>query len=124
KTGAECHGVIADQADAGNVRSVFHEVDEKFGTLDVMINNAAVASAKLTKSSIEELTYEISANYVGYVACTREAVERMRNGGHIVNIGSMSADLREAGSIYASTKAAVQAFSESLRKEVNERGIN
>ena len=46
------------------------------------------------------------------------------SGGHIVNIGSMSADLREAGSeVYVATKAGIQAFSESLRKTANKQGI-
>lgn len=44
--------------------------------------------------------------------------------GHIVHIGSMSADVRETGSsVYVATKAGVQGFAESLRKEVNEDGI-
>ena len=44
--------------------------------------------------------------------------------GHIVLIGSMSADLRSGGSsIYAATKSGIQAFAEALRKEVNPEGI-
>lgn len=44
--------------------------------------------------------------------------------GHIVNIGSMSADVRETGSsAYVATKAGIQGFSEALRKEVNAHGI-
>jgi NADP-dependent 3-hydroxy acid dehydrogenase YdfG len=62
---------------------------------------------------------------VGYIACAREAVSRMKGrGGHIVNVGSMSADLREEeNSVYVATKAAIQAFSGSLRKTVNPEGI-
>jgi NADP-dependent 3-hydroxy acid dehydrogenase YdfG len=57
---------------------------------------------------------------------THEAVKRMKaNGwGHIVNIGSMSADVREKdSSVYVATKAGIQGFSEALRKEVNALGI-
>ena len=47
-----------------------------------------------------------------------------KGGGHIVNVGSMSADLREpGGDVYVATKAGIQGFSESLRKKVNEMGI-
>jgi NADP-dependent 3-hydroxy acid dehydrogenase YdfG len=49
---------------------------------------------------------------------------RARGEGHIVLVGSMSADVREVGSsIYVATKAGIQGFAESLRKEVNEQGI-
>lgn len=57
------------------------------------------------------------------MACTREAIDRMKKYrlGHIVNVGSMSADVREEGSsVYVATKAAIQGFSEALRKEVNQ----
>ena len=60
------------------------------------------------------------------MAMAHEAIERMkaRGQGHIVNIGSMSADVREKGSsVYVTTKAAIQGFSEALRKEVNPLGI-
>jgi NADP-dependent 3-hydroxy acid dehydrogenase YdfG len=49
---------------------------------------------------------------------------KQKGGGDIVNIGSMSADVREEGSsIYVATKAAIQGFSEALRKEVSPGGI-
>ena len=49
---------------------------------------------------------------------------RPRGIGHIVNIGSLSAKVREKGSdIYVATKAAIEGFSESLRKQINEYGI-
>ena len=60
------------------------------------------------------------------MAMAHEAIERMkaRGQGHIVNIGSMSADVREKGSsVYVTTKAAIQGFSEAFRKEVNPLGI-
>jgi NADP-dependent 3-hydroxy acid dehydrogenase YdfG len=60
------------------------------------------------------------------MAMSHEAVERMKaNGwGHIVNIGSMSADVREKdSSVYVATKSGIQGFSEALRKEVNPLGI-
>ncbi len=68
----------------------------------------------------------MKTNVLGYLACAHHAVERMkkRKAGHIVNIGSMSADVREKdSSVYVATKSAIQGFSESFRKEVNEQGI-
>ena len=123
--GGEVFGMVADQADLVEVKRVFREADERLGGIDVLINNAAVSVGSLAEVSDEEWRYAIQVNVMGYMACAREAVLRMRKtgGGHIVNVGSMSADLREPSSVYVTTKAAIQAFSESLRKEVNPDGI-
>lgn len=123
--GGEAHGLTADQAKLEDVKKVFREADEKLGGLDILINNAAVAAAKVAETPDEEWRYVVQANVMGYMACAREAVQRMKKdgSGHIVNVGSMSADIREEQSVYVTTKAAIQAFSESLRKEVNEHGI-
>lgn len=125
RAGGEVHGAIADQASQKDVERVFREADEKLGSIDVLINNAAVAAARLDDASTKEWRGVIETNIMGYLACSREAVLRMKKtgGGHIVNIGSMSADVREEQSVYVTTKAAIQAFSESLRKEVNPSGI-
>ncbi|HEX8608967.1 MAG TPA: SDR family NAD(P)-dependent oxidoreductase, partial [Pedobacter sp.] len=63
---------------------------------------------------------------MAYLACTHYAVKRMEAAGkgHVLNIGSMSADVREEGSsVYVATKAGIQGFSEALRKEVNPKNI-
>jgi NADP-dependent 3-hydroxy acid dehydrogenase YdfG len=122
----ECHGVTADISQQADVERVFREADEKLGGVDVLVNCAAVSDPGLFKSRFPDWRYALETNILGYIACTHEAVERMRRKGegHLVNIGSMSADLREAGGpIYSATKAAVQAFSESLRKTVNKENI-
>lgn len=123
--GGEAHGLTADQARPEDVQRAFREADEQLGGIDILINNAAVAAAKLAETPDEEWRYVVQANVMGYMACAREAVQRMKKqgAGHIVNVGSMSADIREEQSVYVTTKAAIQAFSESLRKEVNDLGI-
>jgi NADP-dependent 3-hydroxy acid dehydrogenase YdfG len=123
----EIHGTVADQSKQEEVERVFAEADEKIGGCDILINNAAVAGGSVFEKRIPDIRYVLDANLFGYLACTHEALERMKRkgrGGHIVNVGSMSADLREPeGDIYVATKAAVQAFSESLRKTANKQGI-
>jgi NAD(P)-dependent dehydrogenase (short-subunit alcohol dehydrogenase family) len=130
--GGEVHGLTADQSRTDDLERVFSEVDRRFGRLDVLINNAAVSGGLLEDEDAAALQYAINANLFGYIACARSAVRRMktrraddrRTAAHIVNIGSMSADLREEeNSVYVATKAAIQAFSESLRKTVNADGI-
>src|SRR5262249_21324137 len=73
-----------------------------------------------------EWRYAVEANLVGQLACAREAAARMiaARAGHIVFIGSMSAEVREKGSsVYVASKAGIEGFAASLRKELNEKGI-
>jgi len=127
----EIHGTVADQSRQEDVERVFAEADERIGGCDILINNAAVAGGSVFEKSIADIRYVLDANLFGYLACTQLALARMKRGGrggggggHIVNVGSMSADLREPeGDIYVATKAAIQAFSESLRKTANKHGI-
>lgn len=125
-SGGEADGIPADLSRIEDVRRVFAEVDRRFGGLDVLVNNAAVAGDSFEREELEEIDYVVRTNVVGYLAVAREAVRRMqeRGEGHVVLVGSMSADLREEEKgTYVATKAAIQAFAESLRKTVNEHGI-
>jgi NADP-dependent 3-hydroxy acid dehydrogenase YdfG len=108
------------------IANIFSEVDSHFAHLDVLINNAAQAYQSITEGNYEEWEYIVKTNLLGYLACSNRAIDKMRarKAGHIINIGSMSADVREKGSsVYVATKSGIQGFSESLRKEVNESGI-
>jgi NADP-dependent 3-hydroxy acid dehydrogenase YdfG len=121
----ECYGMVADVAEPDDIKKVFEQVDSQFGGLDVLINNAALAYQSIMEGEYQDWSYIIHTNLLGYMACTHEAVKRMQNnGGQIINIGSMSADVREENSsVYVATKSAIQGFSEALRKEVNCNGI-
>ena len=126
QAGGEVLGLTADVADPENVQRVFQEFDRQMDKLDILINNAALGYGSVMEGGYPEWEYILKTNLLGYMAMTHEAVERMKaNGwGHIVNIGSMSADVREKdSSVYVATKAGIQGFSEALRKEVNSLGI-
>jgi NADP-dependent 3-hydroxy acid dehydrogenase YdfG len=125
--GTRAHGTIADQSRREDIERIFREAEERIGGCDILINNAAVSDAgALAEAEFDKIAYTVNANLVGYLACTHEALVRMKKsgGGHIVNVGSMSADLREEeGEVYVATKAAIQAFTESLRKSANKENI-
>lgn len=127
KTGnSKSYGMIADVSDIKDVEKVFKRFDKEFGTLDVLINNAALGYGSVEEGSHEERDYLLSTNVNGYLMCVHEAAKRMKEKetGHIVNIGSMSAEVMEDGSsVYVATKAAIQGFSTSLRKELNPYNI-
>ncbi len=124
--GDKIRGIIADISTSEGIANIFNEVDQHFNKLDVLINNAALVYQSVTEGTYEEWDHIIKTNLLGYLACSNRAIERMkaRQAGHIINIGSMSADVREKGSsVYVATKSGIQGFSESLRKEVNEFGV-
>jgi len=125
-TGGEVLGLTADTANPEDIKRVFQEVDSQMDKLDILINNAALGYKSIMEGGYEDWQYIINTNLLGYMAMAHEAIERMKahGQGHIVNIGSMSADVREKGSsVYVATKAGIQGFSEALRKEVNPLGI-
>src|SRR4051794_23039335 len=121
-------GLTADASKKQDVERIFNMADEELGGIDILINNAAVSGGEYLKTNYDDWRYTLDTNILGYVACARAAIDRMKRdkikAAHIVNVGSMSADLREAGSpIYVATKAAIQGFTESLRKLLNPDGI-
>lgn len=124
--GGQAHGLVADVSRQEDIQRVFSQADEKLGGVDILINNAAIGGESLLEGEYSDWKYTLDVNVLGYFACARAALDRMlpKGDGHILMVGSMSADLREPSSdIYSATKSAIQAFAESLRKNVNEKGI-
>lgn len=122
--GGEVYDVIADLSGEEGVQKVFDAVKRHFGKLDVLINNAAIGAGNVENGSYKEWQRVVNINLLAYIACCAEAVNYMEGAGHIVNIGSMSADVREeTGAIYVATKSGIQGFSEALRKGLNKKGI-
>lgn len=122
----EVHGLSADQSRPQDVRRIFEEADAKLGGVDVLINNAALDSDGVEQMELEEIASVLNTNLFGYMANAHEALQRMKSAGrgHIVNIGSMSAEVREEEhGPYVATKAGIRAFSASLRKSVNKEGV-
>jgi len=124
KAGPGGDGLVADQSNVAEVRRVMQHVAAKWGTLDFLINNAGIGAGGLLEDDESTWNYVAQTNLVGYLTCSRYAIERMDKGGHIINIGSISAEnCNPGGEIYTATKAGIRAFSESLRKGVEKRGI-
>jgi NADP-dependent 3-hydroxy acid dehydrogenase YdfG len=112
--------------DPEDIKRVFAKVDEVFGGVDILVNNAALPADGIMEMEDAEWRYAVEANLVGQLACAREAAARMIEAGrgHIVFIGSMSAEVREKGSsVYVAAKAGIEGFAAALRKELNEKGI-
>jgi meso-butanediol dehydrogenase / (S,S)-butanediol dehydrogenase / diacetyl reductase len=99
---------------------------ERWGGLDLLVNNAGVFLAKpLAKISDEELDLVIGVNLKGLLALTRESIPHLvASKGAIVNIGSVSANRPVPGaSLYAGTKAAVEHVTRCLAVELGPSGV-
>ena len=126
---------VAIQGTVGNseeVTRVFKELDEKLGTLDVLVNNAGIlASYRVDQLDEENLIKTFEANVFSAFYCCREAVRRMSTahggrGGNIINMSSVAARLAAAvagGSVYAASKGAIDVFNLALAKDVGLEGI-
>lgn len=119
--------IAADVGDPDSVRSAFSEVEERYGKLDVLINNAAVyrpcAVELLSDSDIQR---QIATNLMGPVHTARAAIPLMRaaGGGDIVNTSSESTLLPfPMLAMYVATKAALEAFGKVLAQEIRDDDI-
>ena len=122
----ELYGIPADVTKKEDIAAILKIVDKQLGGIDILINNAALPADGITDGSFEDWHYIIDTNIMAYLTFCKEAVSRMstQKSGHIINIGSMSAESRSPEStIYVATKSAIRGFSTSLRKEVNPLGI-
>ena len=123
---AEVYGTPADVTKKEDIDKILEIVNSELGGIDILINNAALSAPGITEETYEDYKYIIDTNITGYLAFAQEASARMKTqkSGHIINIGSMSAESKEPTStIYVATKSAIRGFSTSLRKELNPLGI-
>jgi NADP-dependent 3-hydroxy acid dehydrogenase YdfG len=122
----DARGVLTDLSTQAGVETLFAEVDKAFGTLHIVVSNAALAADPLGEMKPDDIEYVVRTNLLGYLLVSREALKRFKKQkeGHLVLVGSMSADVRAEGeSVYAATKTGIQGFAEALRKEVNKLGV-
>jgi 3-oxoacyl-[acyl-carrier protein] reductase len=115
----------ADISDPGAVRRMFHAGETDFGGVDVLINNAGVmALASIAESDDAMFDRLVAVNLKGTFNTLREASKRMRYGGRIVNLSSSVVGmLQPTYGAYAATKAAVEAMTSILAKELRGRNI-
>jgi NAD(P)-dependent dehydrogenase (short-subunit alcohol dehydrogenase family) len=118
--GERATAIAADVSNPESVRSLFAQVKQKFGRLDVLFNNAGVNAPGVP---MEELTFEqwkqvVDINLTGPFLCTQEAIRIMKDqdprGGRIINNGSISAHAPRPNSApYTSTKHAITGLTKS-----------
>jgi 3-oxoacyl-[acyl-carrier protein] reductase len=127
--GADCFGVETDVTDPDRVQSLIGKVTERYGRLDILVNNVGEfrwkPAADMTPTEWQEI---IGSNLSSVFFACKAALPAMRrqHWGRIINLGAVGAE-RAFGqatiSAYASAKAAVVAFSRSLAIEEAKNGI-
>jgi len=101
------------------------EVLNRWGSVDILINNAGLMPLSFFKNlKVDEWDRMVDVNIKGVLYCTAAVIGHMRDkkSGHIVNLSSVAGRIVfPAGSVYCATKHAVAAFSEGLRQEFSAR---
>lgn len=115
----------ADVADPAAVARMFDAASEAFGGIDVLVNTAGTMKLATIADSDDALFDGIVAtNLRGTFNTLREAARRLRDGGRIVNFStSVTLLLQPTYGVYAATKAAVEAMTGVMAKELRGRGI-
>jgi 3-oxoacyl-[acyl-carrier protein] reductase len=118
--------VQANLANEADVRKLFAEAKKAFGRIDILINNAGVYEfLPLESVTAEHFHKMFDLNVLGLILATQEAARHFGDGGgSVVNISSVAATASPATtSVYSATKAAVDAVTRALSKELGPRKI-
>jgi NAD(P)-dependent dehydrogenase (short-subunit alcohol dehydrogenase family) len=130
ETGQRIFPVVVDTSDDRSVRSMVDTVVAEFGSVDVLVNSAAVPGGDRPSPVLEEITAEafwadMNVKVLGYIRCAQAVAPHMkRHGwGRIVNISGLAA--RSAGSTIGSIRnVSVAALTKNLANELGPDGIN
>jgi 3-oxoacyl-[acyl-carrier protein] reductase len=124
--GGKAIAVQADVSKPAHIEGLFSEARRSFGRLDILVNNAGVYEFSPLEGATEEHFHKhFNVNVLGLLFTTKEAVKQMGpEGGSIINIGSVASSMRLPNSaVYSASKAAVDAITGVLAKELGPRKI-
>lgn len=124
--GGRAFAVQADIAKEKDIQRLFAEARTTFGRLDILVNNAGVYEfLPLENVTSEHFHRQFDLNVLGLLLASREAAKYFGDsGGNIINISSVVATAAPpASAVYSATKAAVDAVTRSLAKELGSRRI-
>jgi 3-oxoacyl-[acyl-carrier protein] reductase len=126
KDGGKAVAVQANVARRVEIERLFSEAKKAFGRLDILVNNAGIYEfAPLENVTEEHFHKQFDLNVLGLILASKEAVKYFgAPGGSIINISSLVATMGiPAASVYSATKAAVDAVTRSLARELGPRNI-
>lgn len=110
-----------DVADEDGVRGMFYDIKRELGHVDIMINNAGIASMNhVLLTPMKTVKNIFDTNFIGTFLFCRESAKLMRrSGGRIVNFATVATPLNlEGEAIYAASKAAIESLTRVLAREL------
>ena len=120
-------GASCDVRSEQEVAALYRSIDETWGGLDVLVNNAGIGFfKKLEEMTLQEWNSILETNLTGVFLCTRAAIPRMRKrgGGYIVNMSSLAGrNAFPTATAYNTSKFGLNGLSEALMQEVRYDGI-
>lgn len=127
EAGAECETFKGDIASTEDVKALFEGVDEAFGGVGILVNNAGVTRDNIMlRMKEDEFDAVLQTNLKGTYLCTRAVLRGMVRArwGRIVNVSSVVGLIGNAGQAnYAASKAGIIGLTKSVAREVAPRGI-
>jgi len=126
--GGQALGVAADVGRAADVERLLAACLERFGRLDILVNNAGITRDGLVlRMKDEDWSDVLAVNLSGAFYCARAALRailKQKQGGRIINIGSVVGSMGNAGQVnYVTSKAGLIGLTRALAKEVASRGV-
>lgn len=119
--------IAADIRDPEQVGAAFASIGARHGTIDVLVNNAAVFKmGRLADAGVQDVNNIIDTNLKGTIFCTMAALKWLRpGGGRIVNIGSVAGTHGiKHQALYCASKFGMDGFAEALNQELVEQGVS
>jgi NAD(P)-dependent dehydrogenase (short-subunit alcohol dehydrogenase family) len=125
ESGGEAVHAVADVADEAQLRQAAETGISRFGRIDTWINNAGVGMfGRITQIKTDDDRRLFETNFWGVVNGSRLGVQFLRNGGTLINVGSVVSDRAvPLQGMYSASKHAVQGFTDALRMEIEEEGL-
>ena len=125
QSGGQAFAIQADISNPAEISKLFDQTIERYGQIDIVINNAGIMITKFTRDTSEEdfdRTFSINTKSVFF--SMREAATKMADNGRIINISSsVTRVMFPTYGVYSASKAAVEQMTKVFAKEIGSRGI-
>src|SRR5262245_7237916 len=124
--GVRAAAIQADSAEPGAVVAAVEKTVRELGGLDILVNNAGVAEmAPVERFRLEDFDRIFAINVRAVFVATQAAIQHMKEGGRIINIGSCNAERmpHPGGAVYAMSKSALHGLVKGLARDLGPRGI-
>ena len=125
KAGGQAVSVQGDVAQAAEAQGLVEAAIKNYGRLDILVNNSGVYKfGTLEEITEEEFHRTFNINVLGLLLTTQAAVKQMKEGGSIINVGSIVSRITPpASAVYTGTKGAVDAITGVLARELGPKKI-